>query len=77
MQGERYKQALRAAGNDPQAIQAVKNQHLIYRNSFDTIKKIYVNEGAKGLQKGLTPAILREGSKNLFRIVSVFKRECG
>ena len=33
--------------------------------------KIYVNEGVKGLQKGLTPAILREASKNFFRIVSL------
>jgi hypothetical protein len=30
--------------------------------------KIYKNEGIRGLQKGLPPAILREGSKNIFRI---------
>lgn len=40
----------------------------VYKNSFDCIRKIYQNEGFAGLQKGLTPAILREGSKNLFRI---------
>jgi solute carrier family 25 protein 34/35 len=40
----------------------------VYNNSFDCIRKIYQNEGLVGLQKGLTPAILREGSKNLFRI---------
>ncbi|KAI8906655.1 mitochondrial carrier domain-containing protein [Powellomyces hirtus] len=40
----------------------------VYKNSFDCLHKIYVNEGVKGLQKGLTPAIFREGSKNLFRI---------
>jgi|1048.fasta_scaffold130011_1 hypothetical protein len=39
-----------------------------YKNSFDAIRKIFVNEGVKGLQKGLTPAMLREGSKNFFRI---------
>ncbi|KAJ3190521.1 hypothetical protein HK101_008725 [Irineochytrium annulatum] len=40
----------------------------MYRNTFDTLYKIARNEGVGGLQKGLTPAILREGSKNLFRI---------
>jgi len=30
--------------------------------------KIYKTEGMRGLQKGLPPAILREGSKNIFRI---------
>jgi hypothetical protein len=40
----------------------------VYHNSLDAFKKIFQNEGILGLQKGLTPAILREGSKNLFRI---------
>ncbi|KAI8907819.1 mitochondrial carrier domain-containing protein [Gorgonomyces haynaldii] len=40
----------------------------IYKNSFDAIYKIAKTEGMRGLQKGLTPAILREGSKNFFRI---------
>ena len=40
----------------------------IYKNSYDAFTKIYTSEGIKGLQKGLLPAILREGSKNLFRI---------
>ncbi|KAI9343726.1 mitochondrial carrier domain-containing protein [Zopfochytrium polystomum] len=40
----------------------------VYKNTFDTLAKIFRNEGVKGLQKGLTPAVLREGSKNLFRI---------
>lgn len=40
----------------------------IYKNSYDALTKIYLNEGIKGLQKGLIPAILREGSKNTFRI---------
>ncbi|KAJ3182092.1 hypothetical protein HDU87_000439 [Geranomyces variabilis] len=58
LQGERLRQAAKAGAPTEVA----------YKNSFDTIYKIYVNEGYKGLQKGLTPAILREGSKNLFRI---------
>ncbi|KAL2914946.1 hypothetical protein HK105_205489 [Polyrhizophydium stewartii] len=40
----------------------------VYRNSLDAFAKILKNEGMRGLQKGLTPAILREGSKNLFRL---------
>jgi len=40
----------------------------IYRNSLDAMWKIGRNEGLRGLQQGITPAILREGSKNLFRI---------
>lgn len=43
-------------------------QPVVFKNSFDAFIKIYSNEGLRGLQKGLTPAILREGSKNLFRI---------
>ena len=35
---------------------------------MDALSKIYSSEGIRGLQKGLMPAILREGSKNLFRI---------
>lgn len=40
----------------------------VYKNSFDCIRKTYHVEGIRGLQKGLTPAIFREGSKNMFRI---------
>ncbi|KAJ3394052.1 hypothetical protein HDU92_007275 [Lobulomyces angularis] len=46
----------------------VNNNQIVYKNSLDTIQKIYKNEGLKGLQKGLIPAILRESSKNFFRI---------
>jgi hypothetical protein len=45
-----------------------KEQVRVYKNSIDCMVKIFKNEGVAGLQKGLTPAILREGSKNLFRI---------
>ena len=45
-----------------------KASERIYKNSWDALSKIYYSEGVKGLQKGLSPAILREGSKNLFRI---------
>ncbi|KAL0483955.1 solute carrier family 25 member [Acrasis kona] len=40
----------------------------IYKNSFDAILKIYKHEGLVGLQKGLVPAMWREGSKNVMRI---------
>ncbi|TPX46974.1 hypothetical protein SeLEV6574_g02905 [Synchytrium endobioticum] len=68
LQGEGLKQALRAAGDDPKALAQMRQQQNVYKNSFHAIYKIYVNEGIKGLQKGLTPALLRESSKNLFRI---------
>jgi hypothetical protein len=42
-----------------------------YKNSFDAMSKIFVNEGVRGLQKGLVPAVFRESSKNFFRIVYV------
>ncbi|KAJ3395301.1 hypothetical protein HDU84_000068 [Entophlyctis sp. JEL0112] len=41
---------------------------VVYRNSFDAIFKIIRHEGIQGIQKGLFPAILKEGSKNFFRI---------
>jgi len=68
LQGLRLKDALKEAGTDQVEIQAIKKKHLVYKNSFDAIKKIFDNEGVTGLQKGLYPAILREASKNLFRI---------
>lgn len=49
-------------------LQLQQKGQLVYKNSFDCMRKIWQNEGMAGLQKGLTPAIMREGSKNLFRI---------
>jgi len=40
----------------------------IYRNSLHCLYQIWKHEGLRGLQKGLFPAILREGSKNIFRL---------
>eukprot|EP00835_Amoeboradix_gromovi_P006811 NODE_897_length_3326_cov_0.272699.p1 type:complete len:318 gc:universal NODE_897_length_3326_cov_0.272699:126-1079(+) len=40
----------------------------IYKGSWDCIRTTYKNEGMRGLQKGLIPAIWKEGSKNIFRI---------
>ena len=45
----------------------LKNQ--IYKNSLDCLIKTFKYEGVRGLQKGLTPAVFREGSKNIFRLV--------
>jgi Ca2+-binding EF-hand superfamily protein len=44
------------------------SQGRVYSNSWDCLIKTFKNEGIRGLQRGLTPAILREGSKNIFRI---------
>eukprot|EP01128_Nolandella_sp_AFSM9_P000888 TRINITY_DN11013_c0_g1_i1.p1 TRINITY_DN11013_c0_g1~~TRINITY_DN11013_c0_g1_i1.p1 ORF type:complete len:304 (+),score=50.68 TRINITY_DN11013_c0_g1_i1:102-1013(+) len=40
----------------------------VYKGTVSTLKTIYTHEGLRGLQSGLTIAVLREGSKNLFRI---------
>lgn len=68
LQGEQIRLAeerLKASGATASTQDVPKR---IYNNSFDTMMKIYKNEGIKGLQKGLVPAIGRESSKNLFRI---------
>ena len=40
----------------------------VYTSSFGTLATIWRNEGVAGLQRGLAPAIMREGTKNFFRI---------
>ncbi len=70
LQGEMLKLELQKATTE-QAKKAIIEKNSVYKHSLDTIHKIYVNEGMRGLQKGLTPAIFRESSKNFFRIVSI------
>ncbi|KAH6566530.1 hypothetical protein BASA60_009464 [Batrachochytrium salamandrivorans] len=62
LQGQSFKKL--AGSSAPLTIASDK----AYRNSADAFVKILKNEGLRGLQKGLTPAILRESSKNLFRL---------
>jgi len=40
----------------------------MYNNSWDCIAKTYKHEGVRGLQRGLYPAMLRESTKNFFRL---------
>ena len=40
----------------------------IYTNSFQCIFKTFQKEGVTGIQRGLAASMLREGSKNFFRI---------
>eukprot|EP01137_Pigoraptor_chileana_P014731 Opistho-2@69739 len=45
-----------------------KGGQRVYNGSIDCIRKTYRHEGIRGLQKGITPALFREGSKNFFRL---------
>ncbi|KAK3816366.1 MAG: mitochondrial carrier domain-containing protein [Benniella sp.] len=40
----------------------------VYKSSLDCLVKTFRHEGMRGLQKGLFPAILKESSKNIFRL---------
>ncbi|KAJ3081147.1 hypothetical protein HDU99_006465 [Rhizoclosmatium hyalinum] len=63
LQGQRATAIKAGAANGAVATEAV-----VYKNSFDAIFKILKHEGIRGIQKGLFPAVLKEGSKNFFRI---------
>ncbi len=40
----------------------------VYTNSFQCVYKTFSAEGVVGIQRGLSASMLREGSKNFFRI---------
>ncbi|KAJ3029514.1 UNVERIFIED_CONTAM: hypothetical protein HDU68_011907 [Siphonaria sp. JEL0065] len=64
LQGQRVKNLNGVVNTTSKA----SSEATVYKNSFDAIYKILKNEGIRGIQKGLFPAILKEGSKNFFRI---------
>ncbi|KAJ3417611.1 hypothetical protein HDV05_000068 [Chytridiales sp. JEL 0842] len=65
LQGEKARRINTSMATGTMTAQA---ETIVYKNSFDAVIKIFSNEGMAGLQKGLYPAILKEGSKNVFRI---------
>ncbi|KAF9998615.1 Mitochondrial oxaloacetate carrier protein [Entomortierella chlamydospora] len=46
----------------------VRVSEKVYKSSLDCLVKTFRHEGMRGLQKGLFPAILKESSKNIFRL---------
>ncbi|KAG0230186.1 Mitochondrial oxaloacetate carrier protein [Actinomortierella wolfii] len=48
--------------------EVVKVSEKVYTSSLDCLQKTFRHEGMRGLQKGLFPAILKESSKNIFRL---------
>ncbi|KAF9426765.1 Mitochondrial oxaloacetate carrier protein [Podila epigama] len=64
LQGEVVK--TREPGRNGKEIVRVSEK--IYKSSLDCLQKTFRHEGIRGLQKGLFPAILKESSKNIFRL---------
>ncbi|KAF9280426.1 Mitochondrial oxaloacetate carrier protein [Mortierella alpina] len=48
--------------------EVVRVSEKVYKSSLDCLQKTFRHEGMRGLQKGLFPAILKESSKNIFRL---------
>ncbi|KAG0370507.1 mitochondrial carrier domain-containing protein [Gamsiella multidivaricata] len=48
--------------------EVVRVSEKVYKSSLDCLVKTFRHEGIRGLQKGLFPAILKESSKNIFRL---------
>ncbi|KAF9299120.1 Mitochondrial oxaloacetate carrier protein [Linnemannia elongata] len=48
--------------------EVVRVSEKVYKSSLDCLQKTFRHEGIRGLQKGLFPAILKESSKNIFRL---------
>ncbi|KAG0254634.1 Mitochondrial oxaloacetate carrier protein [Actinomortierella ambigua] len=48
--------------------EVLKVTEKVYTSSMDCLQKTFRHEGMRGLQKGLFPAILKESSKNIFRL---------
>ncbi|GJJ74301.1 hypothetical protein EMPS_06659 [Entomortierella parvispora] len=64
LQGEFVK--TREPGRNGKEIVRVSEK--VYKSSLDCLQKTFRHEGIRGLQKGLFPAILKESSKNIFRL---------
>ena len=49
-------------------LQTKSGSERVYTGMWQTMGRVWSSDGFRGLEKGLSVAVVREGSKNFFRI---------